>query len=132
MNTFRIAGQIFDPAGCLSQPYLFRLKLLYSNICQKSKSWDEIIPCSDLQRAFKSYLIELQEYLQDPLVLKRNIFNEKENLNRIHLVVDGSQHGYSFSIYLLTSNEQGKISSHIIYANSAISRHNVGQVFYSN
>ena len=54
------AVKVFDPSGMLA-PITVTLKILYQTVCQKSETWDELLP-PKIQEIWDKFLEEAKEF----------------------------------------------------------------------
>ena len=123
-DLWKIVPSIYDPLGLLS-PYVLRGRRIISDACKHVKCWDGKLPQSIIDRTL-SWAQEFPE-IEDVVW---NRFAGIENPKRIQLYgcSDASKTGLGACIYLVSTDQNGKITSNLILSktrNESASEHSI-------
>ncbi|XP_050315300.1 uncharacterized protein LOC126749647 [Anthonomus grandis grandis] len=109
-------SQIFDPLGLL-QPVIIIAKTIIQKLWQCKISWDESIPL-DLHTTWLKFQNNLQEI--NNIRIPRHVLPEKFIKVQLHGFSDASQMAYGACIYIVSTDINNKIHSHLLCSKTRV------------
>ena len=123
-DLWKIVPSIYDPVGLLA-PYVLRGRMIVSEACKHVKSWDGRLPQSFIDKT----LAWSKEFPQiENLVWDRFVGIENPKRVQLYGCCDASIKALGACIYLISTDQEGKITSNLILAktrNVASSEHSI-------
>ena len=111
-HLWRLVPSIYDPMGLLS-PYVLRGKRIISEACEKVKGWDSNLPKEIIDQAL-SWASEFDQIGE--VVFERYVGIVNPKKVRLFGCCDASTKGLGAAIYLVSTDQEGKVFSNLILA----------------
>ena len=115
-HLWKLVPSVYDPMGLLS-PYTIRGKMIISQACEQVKGWDSRLPQPFVEEAL-SWASEFGHIENVSFDRHAGIVN----LTKLRLVgcCDASSYAYGACVYLLSTDDQGVVSSKLILSKARV------------
>ncbi|XP_071051383.1 uncharacterized protein [Onthophagus taurus] len=109
-------ARIFDPLGLIN-PCIMKAKLILQELWQLQSDWDDEIP-DCLKQKWSNFIKSIK--MISKIAIPRPVIVAKVVSITLHGFSDASQVAYGACIYVCSSNDNGKKSSHLICSKSRV------------
>ncbi|KAJ8910979.1 hypothetical protein NQ315_003672 [Exocentrus adspersus] len=113
-------SKIFDPLGLVG-PTIVRAKLFMQHLWREKLDWDEQLP-ADIQTWWLEFLTQLH-CVNDISVARQVVCDDPQSIE-LHGFSDASERAYGASIYLVSTDANGRKHSNLLCAKSKVAPQN--------